>query len=152
MKSLILDYVVLLCSYSYFLLSTIIWKCSCFMDFICWVWGLIMLLKWLLCGMGRSICLAHFIWEELMMLSCIMHSSSIALKFRRDLWSDRTGTLSIICCPRRGMMQLHILRDMEAEVIIASVAMCIHGRGVEFIMWMWIVWIFTLWFFLALSN
>ncbi len=56
------------------------------------------------------------------------------------LWSDRTGTLSIICCPRRGMVQLHILRDMEAEVIIASVAMCIHGRGVESIMWMWIIW------------
>jgi hypothetical protein len=48
--------------------------------------------------------------------------------------------LSIICCPRRGMMQLHILRDMEAEVIIASVAMCIHGRGVESIMWLWIIW------------
>ena len=45
-----------------------------------------MLLKWLLCGMGGSKCLAHFfIWEELMMLSCIMYSSSIALKFRRDL-------------------------------------------------------------------
>ena len=35
--------------------------------------------------MGGSICLAHFIWEELMLLTCIMHSSSIALKFRRDL-------------------------------------------------------------------
>ncbi len=31
--------------------------------------------------MGGSICLAHFIWEELMLLTCIMHSSSIALKF-----------------------------------------------------------------------
>jgi hypothetical protein len=41
-------------------------------------------------------------------------------------------------------MQLHILRDMKVEVITAFVAMCIHGRGVEFIMWMWIVWIFTL--------
>jgi hypothetical protein len=40
-------------------------------------------------------------------------------------------------------MQLHILRDMEAEVIIAYVAMCIYGRGVESIMWMWIIWIFT---------
>jgi hypothetical protein len=36
-------------------------------------------------------------------------------------------------------MQLHILRDMEAEVIIAFVAMCIPGRGVESIMWMWII-------------
>jgi hypothetical protein len=44
-----------------------------------------MLLKWLLCGIGGSICLAHFIWEELIMLPCIMHSSSIALKFCRDL-------------------------------------------------------------------
>jgi hypothetical protein len=44
-----------------------------------------MLLNWLLCGMGGSICLAHFIWEKLLWLPCIMHSSSIALKFRRDL-------------------------------------------------------------------
>jgi hypothetical protein len=43
------------------------------------------------------------------------------------LWSDHTGTISIIRCPRRGMMQLHILKGMEVEVIIASVAMCIHG-------------------------
>jgi hypothetical protein len=35
--------------------------------------------------MGESICLAHFIWEGLMLLTCIMHSSSIACKFRRDL-------------------------------------------------------------------
>jgi hypothetical protein len=39
----------------------------------------------LLCGMGESICLAYFIWEGLMLLTCIMHSSSIAWKFRRDL-------------------------------------------------------------------
>ena len=37
------------------------------------------------------------------------------------------------------MVQLHILRDTEAEVIIAFVAMCIPGRGVESIMWMWII-------------
>jgi hypothetical protein len=42
------------------------------------------------------------------------------------------------------MMQLHILRGMKAEVITASVAMCIHGRSVEPIMVVWIVWIFTL--------
>jgi hypothetical protein len=42
------------------------------------------------------------------------------------------------------MMQLHILRGMKAEVITASVAMCIHGRSVEPIVVMWIVWIFTL--------
>jgi hypothetical protein len=42
------------------------------------------------------------------------------------------------------MMELHILRGMKAEVITASVAMCIHGRSVEPIMVMWIVWIFTL--------
>jgi hypothetical protein len=35
--------------------------------------------------MSGSICLAHSVWEELMLLTCIMHSSSIALKFRRDL-------------------------------------------------------------------
>jgi hypothetical protein len=31
----------------------------------------------------------------------------------------------IICCLRRGMMQLHILSGMKAEAITASVAMCI---------------------------
>jgi hypothetical protein len=35
--------------------------------------------------MSGSICLSHSVWEELMLLTCIMHSSSIALKFRRDL-------------------------------------------------------------------
>jgi hypothetical protein len=64
--------------------------------------------------------------------------------FVASLWSDRTGTMTIICSPRRGMMQLHILRGMKAKVITASVAMCIHGRSVEPFMWMWIVWIFTL--------
>jgi hypothetical protein len=61
-----------------------------------------MLLKWFICGMGGSICLAHFIWEELMLLSCIMHSLFIAWKFIVILWSDRTGTLSIICLPEKG--------------------------------------------------
>jgi hypothetical protein len=50
------------------------------------------------------------------------------------------------------MMQLHILRGMKAEVVTASVAMCIHGGSVEPIMWLWIVWIFTLLLILALSN
>ena len=49
-------------------------------------------------------------------------------------------------------MQLHILRDMETEVITASVAMCIHGRGVESIMVVWILWVFTLCFILELSS
>jgi hypothetical protein len=44
-----------------------------------------MLPMWLLGEMGGSICVAHFIWEELMLLTCIMHSSFIALKFHRDL-------------------------------------------------------------------
>ena len=100
-----------------------------------------MLLKWLLCGMGGSKCLAHFYLgrthDVVMHNALIIHCIEV---FVAILWSDRTGTLSIICCPRRGMVQLHILRDMEAEVIIASVAMCIHGRGVESIMWMWIIW------------
>jgi hypothetical protein len=49
-------------------------------------------------------------------------------------------------------MQLHILRGMKAEVISASVAMCIHGRSVEPIVVMLIVWIFILCFILVLSN
>jgi hypothetical protein len=153
MKSLILDYVCAICVRIHIsnwvpLFEDIHVFLITYVEFVvwsCYPCGL-------LCGMGGSICLAHFIWEELMLLSCIMHSSSIAWKFVVILWSDRTGTMSIICCPRRGMMQLHVLRDMKEEVITASVAMCIHGRGVESIMWMWIVWIFKLWFILALSN
>jgi hypothetical protein len=71
---------------------------------------------------------SHILFEN---DSCVdMHSAFIILcmeVFVAILWSDRTGTISIIRCPRRGMMQLHILRGMKAEVITASVAMCIHG-------------------------
>jgi hypothetical protein len=44
-----------------------------------------MLLKWLLCGMGGSKCLAHFYLGRTH--DVVMHnaSSSIALKFHRDL-------------------------------------------------------------------
>jgi hypothetical protein len=62
-----------------------------------------------------------------MLVSCIVHPSFFALKFVVIIWFDRTGTISIIRCPRRGMMQLHIPRGMKAEVIIAFVAMCTHG-------------------------
>jgi hypothetical protein len=95
-----------------------------------------MLLKWLLCGMGGSKCLTHFYLGRTH--DVVMHNALIIHCI--EVSSDRTGTLSIICCPRRGMVQLHILRDMESEVIIAFVAMCIHGSGVESIMWMWIIW------------
>jgi hypothetical protein len=44
----------------------------------------------------------------------------------------------------RGMMQLHILRGMKAEVIIAFVVMCTHGENVEPVMDMLILWISTL--------
>jgi hypothetical protein len=43
-------------------------------------------------------------------------------------------------------MQLHMLRDMKAEVIIASIAMCTHGENVEPVMVMLILWISSLWF------
>jgi hypothetical protein len=35
-------------------------------------------------------------------VSCIMHSLFIAWKFVVILWSDCTGTLSIICVPEKG--------------------------------------------------
>ena len=43
-------------------------------------------------------------------------------------------------------MQLHMLRDMKAEVIIASIAMCTHGENVEPVMVMLILWISSLCF------
>ena len=82
MKSLILDYVCAICvrihipnwvpsfeiihALLIIHVEGVVWSC-----YPCGYW----------CEMGGSICLAHFIWEELMLLTCIMHSSSIALKF-----------------------------------------------------------------------
>jgi hypothetical protein len=42
------------------------------------------------------------------------------------LWSDRIHTFSIVCCPRRGTIRLHILRGMKAEAILAFVVICTH--------------------------
>jgi hypothetical protein len=42
------------------------------------------------------------------------------------LWSVRTGTFSIVRCPRKGMMWLYILRGMKAEVILAFAVICTH--------------------------
>jgi hypothetical protein len=41
---------------------------------------------------------------------------------------------------------------MEAEVITASVAMCIHGWNMEPVMVVWVLWIFTLCFIFELSS
>ena len=57
------------------------------------------------------------------------------LKFCRDRWSDRTGTLSIVRCPRRGTMRLHILRGMKAEVIMH----CIHMH--HEVCWQWYIFV-----------
>jgi hypothetical protein len=62
-----------------------------------------------------------------MLVSCIVHPSFFALKFCRDHMVRPYGTISIIRFPRRGMMLLHTLRGMKAEVIIAFIAMCTHG-------------------------
>jgi hypothetical protein len=78
-------------------------------------------------------------------LSCIEHPSFFALKFRRDhIWSDRTSTISFVCCPSRGTMQLHIPRSMKAEVIIAFVVICTHEEYVEPVIDMLILWISSL--------
>jgi hypothetical protein len=69
--------------------------------------------------MGGSICLAHFIWEELMLLTCIMHSSSIVLKFRRDLMFRPYRYNEHHMLPEKGY---------EGRSHTASVAMCIHGE------------------------
>jgi hypothetical protein len=47
-----------------------------------------------------------------------------------DLWSDRTGTTSIVCCLRRGTMRLHTLRGMKAEDICIAF-ICIHWSDIR---------------------
>jgi hypothetical protein len=56
-----------------------------------------------------------------MLLTCIMHSSSIAWKFRHDIMVRPYRYNEHHMMPEKGMMQLHILRGMKAEVITASV-------------------------------
>jgi hypothetical protein len=90
--------------------------------------------------------------KGLMLLSCIMHPSSFVWKFCRDHMVRPYRYNEHHTLPEKGMMQLHILRGMKAEVITASVAMCIHRWSVAPVMVVWIVWIFTLWFILELSN
>jgi hypothetical protein len=94
--------------------------------------------------MGGSICLAHFIWEELMLWTCIIHSSSIALKFRRDLMVRLYRYNEHHMLPDKGYDAASYPYRYEGRSHTASIAMCIHGGSVEPIMVMWIMWIFTL--------
>jgi hypothetical protein len=72
----------------------------------------------------------------------VMHSASfiLHLKYVIIIWSDRTGTLSIVCCPRRGTMRLHILRGMKAEVILAFAVICTHEVYIKCDIAMLLLW------------
>jgi hypothetical protein len=61
-------------------------------------------------------------------LSCIVHPSFFALKFRRDHMVRLYQYNKHRTLPEEGMMQLHIPRGMKTEVIIAFVVMCTHGN------------------------
>jgi hypothetical protein len=57
----------------------------------------------------------------------ISHHPSCILKLCRDLMvRPYRYIFSIVRCPRRGTMRLHILRGMKAEVILAFADICTH--------------------------
>src|SRR6187455_207590 len=60
-------------------------------------------------------------------MTCTSHHPSCILKLCRDLMvRPYRYTFSIVRCPRRGTMRLHILRGMKAEVILAFADICTH--------------------------
>jgi hypothetical protein len=64
-------------------------------------------------------------------MSCTVNPSFCILSYIAIIWSDCTGTISIVRCPRRGTIQLHIPRGMKAKVITAFVVICTHEEYVE---------------------
>ena len=77
-------------------------------------------------GWSWSIFLNHVIWSVVGM-TCTSHHPSCILKLCRDLMvRPYRYIFSIVRCPRRGTMRLHILRGMKAEVILAFADICTH--------------------------
>jgi hypothetical protein len=69
-------------------------------------------------------------WSVLINAACHIHCMiHLHLKLGRDLRSDRTGTISIVRCPRRGTMWLHTLRGMKTEDICIAF-ICIHWSDI----------------------
>ena len=80
-------------------------------------------------GWSWSIFLNHVIWSVVGM-SCTSHHPSCILKLCRDLMvRPYRYIFSIVCCPRRGTMRLHILRGMKAEDICIAF-ICIHWSDI----------------------
>ena len=74
-------------------------------------------------GWSWSIFLNHVIWSVVGM-TCTSHHPSCILKLCRDLMvRPYRYIFSIVRCPRRGTMRLHILRGMKAEIILAFALM-----------------------------
>ena len=69
----------------------------------------------------------HMWVEDLMLLSCILHTSSFAWKFCHDHMVRPYRYTPNHTLPKEGYNAASYPRGMKAEVITASVAMCIHG-------------------------
>jgi hypothetical protein len=60
-------------------------------------------------------------------LSNIVDDHNLLMMLCRDLMvRPYRYIFSIVRCPRRGTMRLHILRGMKAEVILAYADICTH--------------------------
>jgi hypothetical protein len=69
----------------------------------------------------------HMWVEDLMLFSCILHTSSFAWKFSRDHMVRLYQYTPHHTLPEEGYDAASYPRGMKAEVITASVAMYIHG-------------------------
>jgi hypothetical protein len=69
-------------------------------------------------------------------LSCIVHPSFFAFKFRRDYMVRPYRYNKHRTLPEEGTMQLYILRGMKVEVIVAFVVICTHEEYVEHVIYM----------------
>jgi hypothetical protein len=65
--------------------------------------------------------------EDLMLLSCILHTSYFAWKFCHDHMVRPYRYTQYHMLPEEGYDAASYPRGMKAEVITASVAMCIKG-------------------------
>jgi hypothetical protein len=121
--------------------------------FLCWRCGLSMLHVLSYHFVEVEVYVYHMWVEDLMLLSCILHTSSFAWKFCRDhmVWPYRYTQHHTL--PEDGYDAASYPRGMKAEVITASVAICIQRWSVEPVVVKWIVWVFTWWFTsLKLNN
>ena len=86
-----------------------------------------------------------YLFESRYMKCCrhVMHIASFILhsKLCRDLMvRPYRYIFSIVRCPRRGTMLLHILRGMKTEVILAFADICTHEEYMKCDITMLLLW------------